>query len=527
MTRDEWLNAFNSAPPAVQTYLLEPTSSQGENNAQTLLAYENDAWDRVMDAVWELIFKKQSRQEFSAKIKTLAGDRKPEDVERAVLQQVVLPLADLLTWDVETRLQELGVPASEIQNAPRVSLRPVSYGAAARRIASNAKISILSEDTVRKLRDVIVSYLKGVRAEEQVKEILQRQQAEGGLGFAKNQAEALFNSMTDFLATTQVMSEQDYASWFQNFQREANADQAEAASKGAVSLPEGVSAAEMPRTENTYDPILGNAVQDCLKKIGAAPATEQLQKRLANIVSTRLRDVRNAVQTRAILEREDRVGGMGFAPDEAARISGIIEAAYNEHRASIETEEKQRIQSVQEEQKKKIEERKQRESAEHAAWYREKVQNARGDAAVEQLRTIMTQQPQTGVDSRLRGNDTSQKQTMQDIVPPQRLSGLAEELGSMDIEAFRRQSKSPEQAAEKVFQKLESLKRESFERWTEGIESWRKSPLQQQYLKLVTESFTSARPVAELVEEKRKTDPKLPTADELGAIISLNARIQY
>jgi hypothetical protein len=222
---------------------------------------------------------------------------------------------------------------------------------------------------------------------------------------------------------------------------------------------------------------------------------------------------------------------MGFAPDEAARISGIIEAAYNEHRGSIETEEKQRIQSVQEEQKKKIEERKQRESAEHAAWYREKVQNARGDAAVEQLRSIMTQQPQTGMDSRLRGNDTATgtptKQTMQDIVPPQRLSGLAEELGSMDIEAFRRQSKSPEQAAEKVFQKLESLKRESFDRWTEGIDSWRKSPLQQQYLKLVTESFTSARPVAELVEEKRKTDPKLPTADELGAIISLNARIQY
>lgn len=523
MTRDEWLNAFNSAPPAVQTYLLEPASSQGENNAQTLLAYENDAWDRIMDAVWELVFKKQPRQEFVTKIKPLAGDRKVEDVERAVLQQVVLPLSDLLTWDVETRLQELGVPSSEIQNAPRVSLRPVSYGAAARRISSNAKISILSEDTVRKLRDVLVSYLKGVRAEEQVKEILQRQQAEGGLGFTKGQSEAFFNAMTDFLATTQVMSEQDYANWFQNFQREASADQAEAASKPPSGLPDGISAAEMPRMDNQYDPILGNAVQDCLKKIGTVPATEQLQKRLANIVSTRLRDVRNAVQTRAVLEREDRVGGMSFTPEEAARVSDIIEATYNEHRSAIETEEKQRIQSVQEEQKKKIEERKQRESAEHAAWYREKVQGARGDTAVEQLRGLMHQKPATSE----KVPTGQMKQSMQDIVPPQRLSGLAEELGSMDIEAFRRLSKSPDQAAEKVFQKLESLKRESFDRWTEGIEAWRKSPLQQQYLKLVTESFTSAKPVAQLVEEKRKLDSKLPTADELGAIIALNAKIQF
>jgi hypothetical protein len=116
---------------------------------------------------------------------------------------------------------------------------------------------------------------------------------------------------------------------------------------------------------------------------------------------------------------------------------------------------------------------------------------------------------------------------MVDIVPPMRLSGLGEELQTMDIETFRRQAKTPEQAAEKIFQKLETLKRENFERWTEGVTAWRSSPLQQQYLKLVAESFATAKPVAQLVEEKRKVDPKLPTAEELGAIIALNARIQF
>ncbi len=119
------------------------------------------------------------------------------------------------------------------------------------------------------------------------------------------------------------------------------------------------------------------------------------------------------------------------------------------------------------------------------------------------------------------------KPSMIDIVPPMRLSGLGDELKSMDIETFRRQAKTPEQAAEKIYQKLETLKRENFERWTDGVAAWRSSPLQQQYLRLVTESFSTAKPVAQLVEEKRKIDPNLPTAEELGAIIALNARIQF
>src|SRR5690242_15339362 len=98
MTRDEWLSGFNNAPPAVQEYLLDTLSGQRESAAQTQLSYENDAWDRVMDAVWDLIFKKLSYSEFAARLKQLAGDRKTEDVERAVLLQIVLPLADLVTW---------------------------------------------------------------------------------------------------------------------------------------------------------------------------------------------------------------------------------------------------------------------------------------------------------------------------------------------------------------------------------------------------------------------------------------------
>lgn len=523
MTHDEWLEGFNAAPDAVQEYLLGPASGTAEDAAQTRLAYDNDAWDRLMDAVWELLFKKSSRGEFESKLKIVVGDRKPEEVERVVLRWVVLPLADLVTWDVEARLLELGVPIGEIQGAVRVSLRPVSYGAAVRRIASTAKISLLNEEIVRKIRDVMVSVVKGVRSKEQALEILQRQQSEGGLGFAPQQAQAFIAEMETFLATTQVMSEQEYAEWYRNFQQQSNAEEAEAASAKQKSSGDELSGAGMPKPVVSTDPVLEAAIDAGMSQIGDLKLDEYTAKRLRNVVSTRLRDVRNAMQTRAMLERETHVGGVGLAPDVAARVAAIIESTYQTQHSAIDEEQRKRIESMQDEQRKKIDERKQRESEEHAAWYKQKVAGAKGDMAVEQLRAAM--QGQVLVDS---GQVSVQaKPSMIDIVPPMRLSGLGDELKSMDIETFRRQAKTPEQAAEKIYQKLETLKRENFERWTDGVAAWRASPLQQQYLRLVTESFSTAKPVAQLVEEKRKVDPNLPSAEELGAIIALNARIQF
>ncbi|MCC6563578.1 hypothetical protein IT087_01665 [Candidatus Uhrbacteria bacterium] len=493
-----------------------------QTRAHTTLAYDNDVWDRVMDVVWDLIFLKTSRAEFTNRIRALAGDRKPDEVERAILEWVVLPLADLVVWDVEARLTDLGAPQSEIQAVTRISLRPVSYGSAARRIASLAKISLLEEETVTRLRDVLVSYIKGVRSEEQVLDILQRPQVEGGLGFAKQQALAFIERMKDFLAATQVMSETAFADWLQNSQRETESEQAVIASSAAKTGDKKTEGMIGEQKERRLDPVLEATIDECIKNINLQkPLEEFLMTRLRNLISSRLRDVRNREQILMMLQREEKVGGMGFDPAEAERITVVIENTYKEKREIVEQEAKSKIIKIQDEQKKKIEERRKRESEEHAAWYREKVMAVRGDQALRQMIVEGNKQaPQAGA-------APQQPATMDGIMAAgMKLSSLADELRNMDIEAYRRLSRDPQQAAEKVLQKLETLKRESFERWTEGVEAWRQSTLQQQYLRLVTESFSSGRPVSELVEEKRKTDPRLPTAEELGSIIALNAKIQ-
>src|SRR5438105_2767766 len=104
MDRKVWLKYYESSPDVVQDYLLDQQSVEGERAAREKLAYDEDAWSRVMDVVWDAVFVKLSRQDFQERLTRLAGDRKPEDVERAVLLHVVLPLADLVDWDVEGRL---------------------------------------------------------------------------------------------------------------------------------------------------------------------------------------------------------------------------------------------------------------------------------------------------------------------------------------------------------------------------------------------------------------------------------------
>jgi hypothetical protein len=97
----------------------------------------------------------------------------------------------------------------------------------------------------------------------------------------------------------------------------------------------------------------------------------------------------------------------------------------------------------------------------------------------------------------------------------------------MTIQQFRRLSKTPEQAAQKIRQKFEALRQESFERWTEGVQAWRNSPIQQQYLALMTESFKLGMPVGEVADQKRQADPSVPTQAELGTIIALNGDLQF
>ncbi len=533
----EWQAGFNRCPKIVQDYFLDPASGENEDKAQQLLALDNDAWDRVSNPAWVLVFDGMNKQEFREEIKKVAGEHNPDEVERILLQYVVFPVADLVAWDVEGRLQELGVPASQLQSAFRISLRPMSYGAAARRVATNAKLSVLTEEVARRLREILVSYLKDVRTIEQVKQALQQSQAEGGVGFSREQAEAYMVELEKLQLAVQILSEQDYANWYANFQREASAkllDQPGPGQKLPVTpVAPGEDVPVVRGSTDTYDSLLEAAVEETVQKLSVTGLDDYLLKRLRNIVSTRLRDVRNALQVKEVLVRDSKIGGLDRHPEEADAMVSVIEAAYQAHRAELMAAEQQRIEGMKRAQDQKRDIRRKQESEAHADWYRQKVQETNPWAAalnaqsVNASPTTQPTQPSTSWPTAMPAvpTDPNARPVIDSIRPPNRLMSLGSELAGTTLAEFRRMARTPEEATERVWQKFETLKQESYERWQEGTQAWRQSPLQQQYLQLVAQSFTSGRPVAEIARELHEQDPNQPTAEEIGAILLINNRL--
>lgn len=125
----------------------------------------------------------------------------------------------------------------------------------------------------------------------------------------------------------------------------------------------------------------------------------------------------------------------------------------------------------------------------------------------------------------------SLKPRMTDVTPAggggTRLTGLAQELRQLGLADFRRQSADPEIAAQKIMQKIDTLGGESFEKKLEGIQAFQSSPLQKEYVTLVSDSFKKGRPVAELAEEMRKSGKDTLSQAEIAAIISLNSKLHY
>lgn len=545
----EWQDGFDRSPKQVRDYFLDPISGQNEDRAQQLLALDNDAWDRVSDPAWTLIFDGMTKPEFREEVKKVSGDHNPDEVERVLLQYVVYPVADLVAWDVDARLQELGVPAAQLQSMFRISLRPMSYGAAARRIAINAKLSVLTEEVARRLREILVSYLKDVRTLEQVKQALQQSQVEGGVGFSREQADQYVFEMEKLQLAVQILSEQEYANWYADFQREATAklldqpvqkpadtDQAKAETVSPV-IGEGDTVPVVRRTiaSDDYDGLLEAAVEDTTQKLSVTGLDEYLLKRLRNIISTRLRDVRNSIQVKEVLVRDSKVGGLDRHPEEADAMVKVIEESYQAHRGELMAAEQQRIEKMKQAQDLKRDERRKQESEAHADWYRQKVQEANPWAAALQAQSSQSTSAGAPASAAAPAWPTpaaspsapasAAPPVIDSIRPPMRLTSLGSELAGVTLAELRRMARTPEEATERIWQKLETLKQESYERWQEGAQAWRQSPLQQQYLQIVAQSFTSGRPVAEIARELHEQDPNQPTAEEIGAILLINNRL--
>lgn len=326
----------------------------------------------------------------------LPNDRREQLIGRLVAERL-LPWNDVLKPAAETaaRTEKLALPKVSYY---AVYLKPLTYGAAAGEIARMADIPVGGQ-TRERLRDLLTSRVKEIRLDAQVEEQLMRPSGMGGLALEPEKARAVVIAMNDVAGRAKLVTEDEYSAWLAD---EARAkQQAARATTPALARPAddedekeiAAIVAKMPKPVRDTSSVLALSTETLLGRLSLKPPDEYAQRRLRDIVSTRLRDIRSKSEVMLRLSRETKVGGLGLERKEAERIAGEIEEGYNEFHGLIVDEEKGKRETQAVEQARKVEERKKREAEEHARWFEEKVRGKRLEdeskqQMVQRMRTV-------------------------------------------------------------------------------------------------------------------------------------------
>ncbi|MDD5726693.1 MAG: hypothetical protein PHC53_04830 [Patescibacteria group bacterium] len=463
----------------------------------------------------------------------------------------------------------------------RVLYKPISYAGAVSEVINRLNLHSSGQQARDRLRELLVSMIKGVRVPSQAKEVMLKPIDFGGLGFDEKMADQALMIIGDLIKSVQIMDEnayQDYiAAEIQNPKIEARSSKLEARSGRDSKFSEAEirdSSEEDEQIANIkakMEPLpkavteLDKAIQATWERIPNKPEDEYLKNRLNNVISSRLRDVRNSIELLGLLQRDSKVGGMGLDKAGAESLAKIIEDAYNEFRGKIGVEEHGKLEVQLTEQRKKIEEKRKKDAEEHAKWYEEKIKK-RQSADVE--RQELAQAIKKGFESReqhpldLKSAAIEKKQYGELVAAPAsvakpptvkvsavtaamvkemkpitvdgvrpvsvpKLQGLVDELGGMTISSFRRLGKTPQDAVDKLLQRINTLGEEGFDQKASGIRAWQTSPVMKTYLDLVSQSFKAGKPIAQLAEDHRKAGEDTLTRDEIEVLINLNNSLHY
>lgn len=107
------------------------------------------------------------------------------------------------------------------------------------------------------------------------------------------------------------------------------------------------------------------------------------------------------------------------------------------------------------------------------------------------------------------------------------LTGPVQEIESMSLNNFRRYGSTALERAQKVFQKINILEKDSVSKKAQGIAAWRKSPVYKIYLDLGSASLVKGQEVSQVIAEKKIAGEEVLTIEEFQAISDINKLLRF
>ncbi len=113
------------------------------------------------------------------------------------------------------------------------------------------------------------------------------------------------------------------------------------------------------------------------------------------------------------------------------------------------------------------------------------------------------------------------------VMPKASVMGAVDEIRAISLADFRRMSANPDEAVNKILQKINFLEDESIVKKNQGVRAWHEAEPYQLYLKIGKLSMIEKKPVEQIIRELNSAGQKFLTPTEFNAIADLNIKLSY
>ena len=286
-----------------------------------------------------------------------------------------------------------------------------------------------------------------------------------------------------------------------------------------------------------------------------------LHNRLKNLVVSRLKDVRNKIETLETLKRPVGIGGLGFDERTAERVIKIIERriitlgdelrSSAQEKSELELELNKLIKELNNTQfgggtVRRAEGRKPALSLPKVAPRKEveaqktQVKKLEPEMSFEADKILAKAEfrPEQNVERR-----PQKEMIRQSVLKPAeprrpemikqkqkittKLTGPVEEIRDLTIEDFRKLDLDPQKAAENIYNKMILLEKDSFTKKMAGIVGWRQSQIFKNYVEIGNESMEGKKSVEEIIAERQAAGKPTLSIEEFEAVMDLNQKLRF
>ena len=274
-------------------------------------------------------------------------------------------------------------------------------------------------------------------------------------------------------------------------------------------------------------------VIDAIIKQSDLNISESVASRLKRVIDSRLRGVRDLLETKEVLVRPVELGGVGLNDEYVRKVLKLIEVKRIKMQEGLEIAEKELLDSDANDNvgsiapawshnvKSKPSFAKATAGRQEGSMHSQeptitkkipgKVINASQDIVNKKVYNVKSEQE---------GSRHSQEPTK--MQSTKKLMGPIEELANISLNDFRKLGASSKEALNKIKNKIELLADESYDKKSKGVQAWRLSPVYQNYLSLGNTSIEQGKPINDVIKNSGTL-----TQAEFDAIGDLSEQLNY